>query len=463
MAADIVDSIPGAESFGSSIKQATIPLGNRVELAELFSFPNHSSHQRSPATNSNDSSHAQESVDAKEQHNTEMSLEQTIQHYLTSSILRDGYSESSIHIAKSKPKIGIDMSNKHDYSNNNDDQLYASISGNAAVSYSQALPQFLKIGKLGLQACQQAQADGLWRENWRFFLPLGLPLTRHWTVELLHFPPSYTLEEDQDYLASRSTQRWKQLLTVNNSDENKQTTKTVQPDLVSLSPKDDDQKGDEPTDRFQAIIDIVPIAAPSSDGKNMKDVYTYFQDYISASLAFWASNTTTTGGQEDSTQKAKPIIAFGWPVKCWVEANQAQHHCKNVYPTSTTLKNNEEENGSDTLSLEVLSLTRIPIETTDNNHASSTQVLIANHPSYLYNAGKRMTSNTIRSLGEDECTLLEKIMIQDLIAARWQVRMGLEPSQDPDRILQECCEFWRDASSLEEIHALINAQAFILQ
>jgi len=448
MAAGDATSIPEAESINASTKHATIPLGSRAELTELFSYPNRPSHQSLAATNVDDSNR-HERVD-KEQQNSEMSLEQTIQHYLISSILRDGYSESKIHIAKSKEPQYCNDINRQD--NNNDDQLYASLSGNAAMSYSQALPQFFKIGKLGLQACQRVQVDGLWKENWRFFLPLGLPLTRHWTVELLHFPPTYTLEKDQDYLASRSTLRWRQLLVINS--ENKRTK--TDPVLLR-SPKDD---RDEPTDGFQAIIDIVPIAAPSSDGKNMKDVYPYFEDYIRASLQFWASSTTAYFGTDE--RSAKPIIAFGWPVKCWVEANQTQRHDSNVNHTPTTPENNEQENGSDPSSLKVLSLTRIPIET-DSHASRSTQVLIANHPSYLYNAGKRMASNTIDSLGEEESSLLEKIMIEDLIAARWQVRMGLDPSQDPHRILQECCEFWRDSSSLEEIHELINAQAFILQ
>lgn len=140
------------------------------------------------------------------------------------------------------------------------------------------------------------------------------------------------------------------------------------------------------------------------------------------------------------------------------------HPNKNGHQTPAASKNNEAENLNDPLpTLEVLSLTRLPCTETNSDDATITSVLIANHPSYLYNAGKRMTSNSIESLGEEEIALLEKIMIADLIAARWQVRMGLDAKQDPHITLQECCQFWRHSSRRGEIHELINTQAFILQ
>ena len=427
------------DALKSLTSEVTLHIGNRAELANLFSYPNRPSHECLSDTiainDDHDGSNRCDGEIREQQQDIEtMSLENTIQYYLMTSILRDGHAESKIQISTEK-----DDSNS----------LYATISGNAAIPYSRAIPKFLQIAQLGLQACQQVQVDGLWRDGWRFFLPLGLPLTQHWTIELLHFPPIYTLEEDQDYLASRSTQRWRQLLEINHSDDPLHTTVGTDSEIV---------KGDryiESTDRFQAIIDIVPIAAPSSDGKNMKDVYPYFEEYIRASLQFWGSNDQ--GGNAHNT---KPIVAFGWPVKCWVETNQAPDlHYKNVEPAIQDKK--EEENQSNSLPLGVLSLTRLPIGS--DNHGCSAPVLIANHPSYLYNAGRRMVSNRIESLGDEDCSLLEKIMTEDLIAARWQARMGLNPSQDAHCVLQECCGFWRDASRIDRIRQLINNQAFVLQ
>lgn len=410
-----------ANSSSSTLETITLNLGCRAQLTELFSYPNHPTHACPPTTVK---SSREIGENKEEQQDTAMSLEQTIQHYLMTSMLRDGHVESTIQISSRQ------------------DAVYATISGKAAVPYSRVIPEFLTIGKLGLQACQQIQENGLWRDQWRFFLPLGLPLTQHWTVELLHFPPIYTLEDDQDYLASRSTLRWRQLLEINRGDPNAMDDLPVKEGQL------------EPTDRFQAIIDIVPIAAPSSDGKNMKDVYPYFEDYIRASLQFWVGSSSDPG--VNNAHDAKPIVAFGWPVKCWVEANQAK---RNKAPK--IVETSEEEIPSNPLS--VLSLARLPIESSKDDASLSAPVLIANHPSYLYNAGRRMTSNTIESLEEDDSTLLERIMTEDLIAARWQVEMGLDPSQDAQCVFKECCQFWRDSSRIELIHQLINKQAFILQ
>ncbi len=74
------------------------------------------------------------------------------------------------------------------------------------------------------------------------------------SVELLHFPPDYSLTQAQDYLESKTTDRWAELLEQNG---------------VPL----------EQTPAYQTIIDIAPIAAPASAGSSLADTYSYFQAY----------------------------------------------------------------------------------------------------------------------------------------------------------------------------------------
>ncbi|PNB71323.1 hypothetical protein C1X30_34915, partial [Pseudomonas sp. FW305-BF6] len=59
-------------------------------------------------------------------------------------------------------------------------------------------------------------ADGKWTYNWYLFLPLGMALENRKSVELLHFPPDYSLTQAQGYLESKTTDRWAALLTANN-------------------------------------------------------------------------------------------------------------------------------------------------------------------------------------------------------------------------------------------------------
>ena len=95
-------------------------------------------------------------------------------------------------------------------------------------------------------------ADGKWAYSWYLFLPLGMALENRKSVELLHFPPDYSLTQAQDYLRSNTTDRWATLLTDNGIPA-------------------------EQTPAFQTIIDIAPIAAPSNAGSDLEGVYDYFK------------------------------------------------------------------------------------------------------------------------------------------------------------------------------------------
>ena len=149
-------------------------------------------------------------------------LEQTAEHYLNQSVKRDGYPNAKVTV---KADAG---------------QLYAHFSG-VPNGYDKPLEQLLNAGELAYKGASKLNADGKWAYNWYLFLPLGLALDNRKSVELLHFPPDYSLTQAQDYLESATTDRWAELLTDNGI------------------PKDQ-------TPGYQTIIDIAPIAAPSNAG-----------------------------------------------------------------------------------------------------------------------------------------------------------------------------------------------------
>jgi hypothetical protein len=137
--------------------------------------------------------------------------------------------------------------------------LYAMISG-VPDGYGKPLNALLDAGDLAYNGASKLNADAKWQYSWYLFLPLGMALENRKSIELLHFPPDYSLTQAQDYLRSATTDRWATLLTDNG--------------ILA-----------EQTPGYQTIIDIAPITAPASAGKG-------------ASL---------------------PMVAFGAPVRNWIK------------------------------------------------------------------------------------------------------------------------------------------------
>lgn len=305
------------------------------------------------------------------------SLEDTIKHYLSTSIRRDGFVSTDIEVQE------------------RDGHVFAKISGDAASTYAVSLRPFLDAGMLAYRGSVNVHSAGMWRSNWRLFLPLGVAMTRHRTVQLLHFPPDYVLQRDQDYLAARTTRRWAELLAENG----------VESDEIP---------------RFQNIIDIAPIAVPSSDGRNLEGVYGYYSDFLRALLRLWG---------RDPNGIARPIVAFGFPVRKWIKS----------------------EHGLD---LDILSLTTL--ELSGDLRAPT---LATNHPSFVYNAAQRLDGDP--NTPEDErLGVLLRIMQQDLIAARWQAMMGFDPQSDPRTVLEASKRHWGDPVQKRRIYELCRIHAF---
>jgi hypothetical protein len=286
-------------------------------------------------------------------------LEQTVEHYLTQSVQRDGYNTA---------KVVVKTDNK---------QLYATISG-VPKGYDKPLNALLQAGDLAYNGATKLSADGKWTYNWYLFLPLGMALENRKSVELLHFPPDYSLTQAQDYLESKTTDRWATLLTANGI------------------PADQ-------TPGYQTIIDIAPIAAPSSAGKDLEGVYDYFKDY---------QTTMVKEVSQNASGAALPMVAFGAPVRNWIKQQYG--------PTV------------DVLGLAIIS----PSE------GVKVPVLGSNHPSYIwYAADPEAYSGSDAQAKADAAGL--KVMGQDLSAACWQAGMGSKPGTDPTVQLKSCTQTWQ--------------------
>lgn len=94
-------------------------------------------------------------------------------------------------------------------------------------------------------------------------MPLGTPVKNSVFVEIMHFPPNYTMTNDIDYYAAATLKRWADLLTRNQLPQS--TLK-------------------------RSIMDVLPIAAPADSGTELekdKLIYADFLDYDNKILAVY--------------------------------------------------------------------------------------------------------------------------------------------------------------------------------
>ncbi len=221
-----------------------VELGNQERVTRLFAYPNNCN-----------------VICFKD-----WTLEQTVEHYLNQSVQRDGYPAATVKVHR------------------DNDRYYADING-VPHDYKNPLNALLDTGELAYNGAKKLNADGKWAYNWYLFLPLGMALENRRSIELLHFPPDYSLTQAQDYLRSNTTDRWASLLTFNGI------------------PADQ-------TPAFQTIVDIAPIAAPASAGSDLEGTYGYFQDY---QVRMVKEVTRTQSGA------SLPMVAFGSPVRSWIK------------------------------------------------------------------------------------------------------------------------------------------------
>ncbi|KAF7591082.1 hypothetical protein BBP40_001981 [Aspergillus hancockii] len=287
-------------------------------------------------------------------------LNETIKHWLADSIRRDGYTNATIAIHQEQGNIT------------------ATITG-VPPDYPQFITSFLAQGTSGLTDTDRLKKDNKWKPDWFYFLPLGMALRNHPTVQLLHFPPDTVMTQTQDYLKAATTRRWASLLVMNGVT-------------------------DRETDRYQRIMDIAPIAAPASAGAELEGVYDYYDDYSSGLVREWTKPVV-------GSYAPRPMVAFGGPARQWL---------RKYYKLSK---------------VDVLTLTHIsPVG------GQTVPVLGANHPSKIWYAAN-VTLNHGNETKADLVGL--RTMTEDLTCACWQASMGKNASSDAAVALQTCKAQWQ--------------------
>src|SRR5262249_16199584 len=147
-------------------------------------------------------------------------------------------------------------------------------------------------------------------------------------------------------------------------------------------------------------------------------VYSYFTNYTKQLLDNWVPK----GGQP------RPLVAFGVPVSGWLESTMLRGEPLGSPPQLVTIK--------------LTSGFAVPTVT-------------PHHPSMIFNTAHTQDNpNTPKD--ERELALIAN-MIDDMIAAEWQVRMVQSPSQ-PAATFSQCDAKWRSSGMQEEIKRLIEEQ-----
>jgi len=166
--------------------------------------------------------------------------EAVIAHFTASSLRQDGIQivAGSLHVDRDAQGYTVSFS-----------PLEAS--REAAAQFAQMHVGLLdeKRGALALTGCAAAQKTPAWNpmagypvnrsdgpSEWLPCLPLGMPIVNHAAVTLLHYPPIVAYRHC-DYLNNATLRRWAQLLTC---------------------------AGVPQPERYHAIVDVNPIAAPGS-------------------------------------------------------------------------------------------------------------------------------------------------------------------------------------------------------
>jgi hypothetical protein len=299
-------------------------------------------------------------------------LEDTIHHYFSDSLSREGL--SNFIIAPGGDAAGYFVQITVDD---------AQVAEQVRLHYQ----TFFDVGLIGFQDADAFKASGHWAATWKFLLPLGVPIAFAHAVEIMDFPP-LTLINNQDYLNSKTTSRWWELLIVNG---------------VSEADKA----------RYSCICDIAPVAAKASDGSvlDKSGIYNGPFDTYSLALLELLAASQVVGAQ-------RPLIALGMPIRTWI------------------------------LRLWNLAINVGDVGTIKLRNGASCAVMASNHPSFFYYA---VHSNTGPGADAKNLATGLAVLKQDIVAAAWQAKMGGNPQLDPHTTLVQCQQEWanRDDELIE--------------
>ncbi len=316
----------------------SIRIGSKEETALLFSHPN-------------------------EGHELE-SIEETAEHYMADSLNREAASITNVSVSAAGTDIIVTF-----------DHPDAAVGKLVVARYL----SFFELGLKGADLYREFQKTGKSSPKWRFLLPLGLPLEFGSAVEIMDFPP-ISLIKKQDYLNSKTTNRWWELLQLNG----------VGPAELA---------------RFSCIVDIVPVAAPANDGKVLDSSGIYdgpFDAYSMKLLELFSDRSNST--------RRRPLMALGLPIRKWIQRLWSQP--MGILDVGTLKLPSGEE----------------------------APVIASNHPSFFFYAASAYDGQP----GADAKNLAAglAVMKQDIIAAAWHAELGANPDIDPIQALIDSKAKW---------------------
>jgi hypothetical protein len=266
-----------------SSNSVAFPIGTATELTPLFAY--------SP---------------------TSVTLEVGIEHTLNQTLLRDLFygSWAQTWLDTKSGQYQLQISSPH--------------ADHDFAAYTPMIPAFIAAASTGL-GIYNANKTRLPTEGFSFLPPFGLSMANTRSIQLLHYPPSETVDF-MDYLYSPTNRRWENLLAYNA------------------------YPGAENT-LVETIVDLVPIAADGGSAGStaleaVQDAFvTYAREMLNVYLRPSPGGTAT-----------QPIVAHGGPVIGYLETNFNQSK------------------------LDVLSLISLQLLA----GGPATPVLCANHPSRFF-------------------------------------------------------------------------------
>lgn len=334
-------------------------------------------------------------------------LEQTIEHWVNQTIKRDAY-EGQI-------KVYVSVFNS---ANLVAMTLTADQSLQPVLAlYAQKLKAIYKAGlKAHNTVIPKLKKDGLWdprHKNWRFFMPMGLPMVRPEALQFFHYPPQKMLDDLQDYLDDPVPHRVENL-------------------LMALGVSDR-----LAAQEFECIVDGAPIAAPddagSAPGSKSPWGYipiNYFTEYQQEMVAALLNDNASYPGY------TVPIVVYGkHPNKIFSQIYLGGHDLGVNKPVMAQI---------------------VP--------GKQTPVIGSHHPYGFYWTAQVGVDGGSGEVGDGYmkkpyCARAVKWMIDDLITTSWLLANKADPTQDQQALITKLTAKYNDASEAALVCALTQSQA----
>lgn len=273
--------------------------------------------------------------------------------------------------------------------------------------YATLIPAYLKAAGLALRLFYQgmAKANPI-PTGVSFLTPFGLAMMNTQSIQLLHYPPSETLNY-MDYLYSPTNRRWENLLGCNSFPGARNTL-------------------------LETIVDLLPVAANggAAGAAAIEPFGTMFKPYVDQMLNVLLRSTP-------NKKATQPIVAYGGPVMNYL---QTTYKPKDL---SRSITGNKGPN------LAPLSLISLPLL----KGGPQTAVLCANHPAQFMYYNPKMKNDPDQGYAH-----FRNVLQQDLIAAGWQSEMSQHPEAKPLEVLQKVHAKWTARKNQDRVDAIFDEQ-----